>query len=107
MKGGDGVEEVKFSEEKIQKVWEKGTIVSGSDPNVWRKDHCGAWIGRKYHGKQDSFGWEIDHIVPESEGGTDDLFNLRPLQWENNRATADSGRLKCVVRSAGQSNVRG
>ncbi len=31
------------------------------------------------------FGWEIAHITPVEEGGTDDLSNLQPIQWENNR----------------------
>ena len=101
------MEEVKFSEEKIQKVWEKGEIVSGNDPERWRRDECKAWIGRKEHGDRNSdYGWEIDHIVPESEGGTDDLYNLRPLQWENNVATGDTGRLTCVVKASGKDNVR-
>ena len=43
-----------FSENTIQKVWEKGTVVSGNDANVWRKDQCGAWIGRLYYGNRDS-----------------------------------------------------
>lgn len=37
-----------FSEDTIQKVWEKGRIVPNNDPNDWRKDQCEAWIGRKH-----------------------------------------------------------
>ena len=47
-----------FSEDTIQKVWEKGSIVSGNDSNVCRKDQCGAWIVRKNYGNQNSqYGW--------------------------------------------------
>ena len=95
-----------FSEDTIQKVWEKGRVVSNNDPDVWRKDQCEAWIGREFYGKRDSqYGWEIDHIKPESEGGGDEISNLRPLQWENN-AAKQADRLNCVVTASGEKNVR-
>lgn len=88
-----------FDERTIQVVWEKGQIVSGQDPKVWRKDECGAWIKRHEYGNRDSkFGWEIDHITPQSKGGSDMISNLRPLQWENN-ATRQDGRLTCPVKA--------
>lgn len=94
-----------FSEYTVQKVWEKGTVVAGNKPNDWRKDQCGAWIGRSYYGNRNSqYGWEIDHIKPESKGGGDELSNLRPLQWENNATTQD-GRLACPVTASGKNNV--
>lgn len=87
-----------FSESIIQQVWEKATIVHAYDSRVWRKDRCGAWIGRSYYGDRNSqYGWEVDHIVPVSREGSDELSNLRPLHWENNVATQD-GILTCVVR---------
>jgi len=98
---------VSFSENTVQKVWEKGRIVSGNAPAVYRKDECGAWLGRNQYGNRDSrYGWEIDHIRPESEGGGDELSNLRPLQWENNAEKQD-GRLTCPVTASGAQNVRG
>jgi hypothetical protein len=94
-----------FTSDTIQKVWEKGTVVPNNDPNVWRKDECGAWIGRSEYGNRDSqYGWEIDHITPVSEGGGDDLSNLRPLQWQNN-AEKQGGRLTCPVTASGTQNV--
>jgi 5-methylcytosine-specific restriction endonuclease McrA len=73
-----------FSEETIQNVWEKGEIVAKYDANRFRRDRCGAWIRRLGYGAKNSrLGWEIDHITPESEGGGDELSNLRPLQWRN------------------------
>ena len=93
-----------FDDDTIRQVWEKGRAVSNNDPNVWRKDECGAWIRRTEHGNRDSqYGWEIDHIDPE---GGDELANLRPLQWENNVATSDTGQLTCVVTAEGTRNVR-
>lgn len=29
-------------------------------------------------------GWEINYIMPVSKGGTDNLSNLSPIQWESN-----------------------
>jgi hypothetical protein len=92
------------SDEDAQKVWEKGEIVSGQDPQQWRKDQCGAWIGRTSYGKRESpYGWETDHI--DSNGG-DSLSNLHPLQWQNNLEKSDKKRLTCVVTAEGINNVR-
>jgi len=80
-----------FSETTIDAVWKKGKVVAGSDPDVLRKDVCGAWIQRDLYGDttEGGKGWEIDHDKPESMGGTDDADNLQPLQWENNRHKGD------------------
>jgi len=85
-----------WSDELVQKVWEKGKVIVGQDPKLSRRDECGAKILRSRYADRDSvYGWEIDHIKPESQGGSDDLSNLRPLQWENNVATGDTGHLVC------------
>lgn len=95
-----------YSDEIVQKVWEKAFIVPGYDPQVWRKDKCGAWIKRSHYGNRRSqYGWEIDHITPVAKGGDDSLANLRPLQWENNASRQD-GRLVCVVTARGEENVK-
>ena len=86
-----------FDEATINAVWNKGRIVQGNDPQTWRKDACGAWIKRSAYGDTTSdYGWEIDHIIPVAHGGGDELSNLQPLQWQNNRAKGD-GRLVCAV----------
>ena len=55
-----------FSDEVVQRVWEKGRIVSNYDKDKYRKDQCGAWITRAQYGNRDSmYGWEIDHIDPD------------------------------------------
>jgi len=96
----------KFSDEIVQQVWEKGTTVPGYNFSEWRKDVCGAWIGREHYGNRNNkYGWEVDHIIPASQGGNDNLSNLRPLQWENNAIRKD-GKLYCVISSSGNTNVR-
>ena len=95
-----------FTNDIIQRVWEKGQIIPGNNPDEWRKDQCGAWIGRRFYGNRESqYGWEIDHITPVDSGGTDSLSNLRPLQWVNN-ASRQEGKLTCPVVASGNQNVR-
>jgi hypothetical protein len=45
------------------------------------------------------------HIEARPKGAGDQISNLRPLQWKNNAAKADKGRLVCAVTSAGNMNV--
>ena len=68
-----------------QEVWRKGHPYGNLNPALFRTDECGALMSFVEYGNRDSeFGWEFDHETPEANGGTDDLSNLRPLQWDNN-----------------------
>ncbi len=87
-----------FDEDTIEAVWQKG---NPEPQNAgFRKDACGATMQRTKFGKTEKWGWEIDHIMPAAKGGTDELSNLQPLQWENNRSKGDDyPNYSCKVRS--------
>ena len=80
----------KFNPEAIQNVWNKGRVMNGLNPLLWRKDDYGWLICRLCYGDRNSeYGWEIDHIIPVSKNGSDCLSNLRPLHWHNNASRQD------------------
>jgi hypothetical protein len=85
----------RITQELLDKVWLKGTSVPNYDDTKYRKDPCGAWmIKSKYGDRKSIYGWEIDHIYPQSklrelkvlEDEIDNIDNLRPMNWQNNDA---------------------
>ncbi len=89
-----------FDQATVEAVWRKGQTVNGHDPSTYRKDACGAWIQRASYGTTEDYGWEIDHIRPVAQGGGDELGNLQPLQWKNNRHKGDEyPKWSCAVGS--------
>ena len=105
-----------MTEEQIQEAWNRATEVEGYDKSRYRKDACGAWIIRNKFGDTDSlYGWEVDHIVPQSllrekgisESMIDNSLNLRALQHENNASKSDDyPSYTAVVTSEGTENIR-
>lgn len=90
---------MKVDDSLLEKIWLKGQPVDGYDSDKIRKDACGAWMLRDQYGKDDSsYGWVIDHIVPQkflkergvSDEKIDNLQNLRPLNIGNNLSKSDS-----------------
>lgn len=71
----------------VEKVWNKGFRIPWQDPRYWRQDIYGNTIYRyAYANRWSPYGWEIEHIVPQSMGGADELWNLRPLHFTANAA---------------------
>lgn len=88
-----------WTEEEKRKIWNKADTDPFNNPDLWRKDQCGAWMYWPNYGApaagepHTSYKWQIDHIKPESKGGDDIVSNARPLQWYNNDSR-QNGRLK-------------
>lgn len=89
----------KFAENIVAAVWAKGTPIHGGDPSE-RKDACGSVITRDDYGKTSNTGWEIDHIVPVTKQGGDELENLQPLHWKTNEAKGDGVTTPCPCTGA-------
>lgn len=104
-----------ITNELKRSVWEKAQIVDGFNSDMYRKDPCGAWIAWDKYGVQDSvYGWEVDHIYPQSlleergfdEDAINDIRNLRPMQHENNASKSDDyPSYTAVITSEGNKNV--
>lgn len=92
----------------IEQVWQKASKADGLNPDLIRKDCCGALILKTEFGNRNSnFGWEIDHVYPLSQGGDDNIDNLRPMQWENNASKGnDFPVYNSAVRAEGNDNIR-
>ena len=91
-----------FDHDTRSKVWWKAQEIPGKDRKEWAMDVCGATIRWQNHGDTGSpRGWEIDHIIADANGGGDELTNLQPLHWRNNRRKGDNppDSAFCVVQS--------
>lgn len=83
---------MEVSSEELEQIWGKAEIADSIPGAIARKDACGAWILRSAFRKPEHpFGWDIDHICPESflkekdiaQSDIDNILNLRPLHVSN------------------------
>ena len=49
-----------YSNKKLNLIWNKGKIVLGRDPNLYREDVYGYLMYRYSYGKYVPLGWEVD-----------------------------------------------
>ncbi len=73
-----------------QKAWENATTVRGKNPDLYRKDPYGNVMYKSSYGKASQMGWDVDHITPQSKGGSDATRNLQALNASVNRGKGAS-----------------
>jgi hypothetical protein len=71
----------------IDAVWGKAESEYGFF--FFKRDRFGEIIAKHHYGEHSQYGWEIEHIVPLSEGGTNDIENLRPVHWTKMAQTSN------------------
>ena len=80
------------TKDKVDAVWNKAKKVRGENPDDVRQDPYGNVLRRDQFGRNTRQGWVMDHIKPESKGGSDAVRNLQALQTKKNRELGDSLR---------------
>ena len=74
-----------YSKDRLDQIWDKGKVIRGKNPNLYRKDKYGNTMYRYSYGLESPMAWEVDHSKPKSLRGTDNLNNLQPMNPIANR----------------------
>lgn len=78
-----------FSKERLDQIWEKGSIIRGKNADLYRKDKFGNEMYKPSYGKTSPKGWNVDHSKPQALGGTDHLNNLQLMNSRANSSKND------------------
>jgi hypothetical protein len=80
-----------YTKQQLDLIWQKAKKIPSLPIDLIRVDDFGSTIAYAAYGDRNSrYGWEVDHILAKSNGGTDDLPNLRPLHYKNNIMKSDN-----------------
>lgn len=75
----------KVDEQFLRRIWNTATPATPLDPDLYRLDNYFRPMKFTEYGNRNSkHGWEVDHILPVSLGGTDHPSNLQALNWKSN-----------------------
>ena len=75
---------------QINKAWNNAKTTKGKDSNKYRQDPYGNIMYKDSYGKDSNMGWKVDHIKPQSQGGSDATKNLQALNTDVNISKGDS-----------------
>ena len=78
-----------FSKETIDNVWSEAESAATLSSATYKKDPYRNMIERNRYGENASAGWAIDHIIPESYGGSDHISNLQAMNFQKNQELGD------------------
>ena len=79
----------KYTQERLDQIWDKGEIIKGKNPDLYRLDKFGNQMYKPSYGKTSEMGWNVDHSKPQAKGGTDHLNNLQPMNSRANSSKSD------------------
>ena len=82
------------TKDKVEKVWGKAKKVRGKDSSMYRRDSYENMMYKPSRGKLSDMGWDVGHIKPKSNDGSDSTVNLQVLNSSVNRAKGADQRKK-------------
>jgi hypothetical protein len=73
-----------YDEWTLMRIWFSAREAPGTNGVDARIDCFGNLMRWSQYGETTEHGWEVDHVIPKSHGGSGDISNLRPLHWKAN-----------------------